>query len=531
MQRRAAVLSVLAGVIWPIQAGLVALAIGGLLQGDMPSPWGAAIGFAALGAARAMLSFWSETQAQAAAETVIVQARRAIVAAEAGRVDDNAFGGAGGIAALAGEKLDLLAPFVIRYAPARARVMVLPLLILALAFWQSWAVGLVLVISGPLIPIFMALVGMAAKEASVRQMAEVGSLNDFLVERLSALVDIRLLGAGPLVEQSFATAAQDLRRRTTAVLSVAFLSSTVLELFAAIGVAMVAVYVGFSLLGALEFGAWGAVLSPQAGIFLLLLAPEFYQPLRDLSAAWHDKAAADAVIDELAAHAADRGTPLLGFGGAAARLKGPAGVSLQKCRTPAGRVLPDIVIAPGERVALIGASGSGKTSALRLMAGLDAGCVIVAGKALTDETADAWRARIGWMPQMPHFSSGSLRQNLSLGRDGDLAVALATAAVGDVVQAMPKGLATRLGETGGGLSGGEARRITLARAVYANPDVILADEPTADLDAATAQAVTEGLLAQAARGATLVVATHDLALAAQMDRVIDLGAADEEPQA
>jgi ATP-binding cassette, subfamily C, bacterial CydD len=100
------------------------------------------------------------------------------------------------IAALAGEKLELLTPFLTRYAPARARVMVLPLVILALAFWQSWAVGVVLLVSGPLIPVFMALVGLAAKEASARQMAEIGTLNDFLVERLSALVDIRLLGAG-----------------------------------------------------------------------------------------------------------------------------------------------------------------------------------------------------------------------------------------------------------------------------------------------------------------------------------------------
>lgn len=523
-QRLAAVLSVLAGLIWPLQAAVVAWAIGGLVQGGAPSPWLAALGFAGLGVLRAALGYAAEAQAQSAAEAVITRARSTLVALEAKRAGDSPFGGAGSVAALAGEKLDLLAPFVIRYAPARARVMVLPLVILALAFWQSWAVGVVLVISGPLIPVFMALVGMAAKEASARQMAEVGNLNDFLVERLSALVDIRLLGAGPAVVQGFSTAAGDLRRRTIAVLAVAFLSSTVLELFAAIGVAMVAVYVGFSLLGALDFGAWGGALSAQAGIFLLLLAPEFYQPLRDLSAAWHDKAAADAVLDELARHGADPGLPLPGTGAPAARLSGPASVSLRGCLTPSGRVLPDIMIAPGERVALIGPSGSGKTSALRLMAGLELGPVTVADQPLTAANADAWRARLGWMPQAPHFLTGSLRQNLTLGRAGDLAAALDAAAVGDVVQAMPQGLGTRLGETGAGLSGGEARRITLARAVYGGPDVILADEPTADLDAATAQAVTQGLLAQP-KGVTLVVATHDPDLAARMDRIIDLGAA------
>ena len=528
MQRRAAALSVLAALLWPLQAGVVAWALGALLTGAPASPLLAALVFAGLGLLRAGLGLLAEANAQATAAAVIAAARARIVEAEARRAAEGRFGGAGAIAALAGEKLELLAPFVTRYAPAMARVRVVPLVILALAFWHSWAVGLVLLVSGPLIPLFMALIGMAAKEAGAPQMAEIGALNDFLVERLSALVDIRLLGAGGAVQAGFAAQAGDLRARTMAVLRVAFLSSTVLELFAAIGVAMVAVYVGFSLLGALSFGAWGGALSPEAGIFLLLLAPEFYQPLRDLSAAWHDKAAATAVIEEIEAWGADPGPQLPGAGGAAARLEGPGSVALLGCKTPAGVALPDIRIAAGERVALVGASGAGKTSALRLMAGLElpaAGQVVVAGQGLTAENADGWRARLGWMPQAPHFLSGSLRQNLTLGRAGDMNAALATAAVGEVVAAMPHGLATRLGETGGGLSGGEARRITLARAVYSAPDLILADEPTADLDAATARIVTEGLLAQAARGATLIVATHDRQLAARMDRVIELGGA------
>ncbi|MGO4907992.1 ABC transporter ATP-binding protein/permease [Pseudorhodobacter sp. W20_MBD10_FR17] len=527
LQRRAAGLSVLAGALWPIQAAVVAWALGGLLAGTTPSGLTAVLGFGGLGVLRAALGYMAEAQAQAAAEAVIAKARDALVTTESRRATESGVGGAGSIAALAGEKLDVLGPFVTRYAPARARVMVLPLLILVLAFWQSWAVGIVLLISGPLIPVFMALVGMAAKEASARQMAEIGTLNDFLVERLSALVDIRLLGAGPKVVQSFATQAGDLRQRTMAVLAVAFLSSTVLELFAAIGVAMVAVYVGFSLLGELHFGAWGRAITPQAGVFLLLLAPEFYQPLRDLSAAWHDKAAADAVMDELAAYAQDPVVALPGRGALAARLAGPATVALRGCFTPAGVRLPDITIAAGEKVALIGPSGAGKTSVLRLMAGLELpqqGAVVVAGQALAANLADAWRARVGWMPQAPHFMNSSLRENLSLGRVGDLEGALKTAAVGAAVQALPQRLATRLGETGGGLSGGEARRVTLARAVFGAPDVILADEPTADLDADTARLVTEGLLAQAAKGATLVIATHDAGLAAQMDRIIDLGA-------
>jgi len=525
---RAAAFSVCAGLLWIGQATVVAQAFAALLQDAPVRPFLSASLFALFGATRAVLTYWAEALAQSAADAVIRQARASIVRAEAGRTDDNPFGGAGAITALASEKLDFLGPFLTRYGLARARVMVLPLVILALAFWQSWAAGVIFLVAGPLIPVFMALIGLAAKEASARQMAEIGTLNDFLVERLTALVDIRLLGAGDRVRAGFAGQAGDLRARTMAVLRVAFLSSTVLELFAAIGVAMVAVYVGFSLLGALSFGTWGAPLSPEAGIFLLLLAPEFFQPLRDLAASWHDKAAADAVLDEVAAFFADPGQPLPGHGARVLPLSGPAAVSLCGCHLPSGKSLPEITIQPGERVAIVGPSGSGKTSILRLMAGLtlpDHGEVRVAGQLLSASNADAWRARLGWMPQAPHFLTGSLRANLILGRQGDLDHALGAAAAVNVVKTLPRGLNTRLGETGGGLSGGEARRMTLARAILFAPDLILADEPTADLDPVTAQLVTEGLLTEAARGATLIVATHDSTLAARMDRVIDLGGA------
>lgn len=526
--KRASVLSIAASLIWPIQAGLIAYALGGLVTGAAVSGIGAALGFAGLGALRAVLTWRADGLADRAAEQVIRTARARIVDTEAKRAGDSAFGGAGSIAALAGEKLDHLAPYVRRYGPARARVMVVPLVILALALTQSWAVGVILIISGPLIPVFMALVGMAAKEASERQMAEIGSLNDLLIDRLSALVDIRLLGARDTVAEGFARQAGDLRHRTMAVLRVAFLSSTVLELFSAIGVAMLAVYVGFTLLGTISFGAWGGGLSTQAGIFVLLLGPEFYQPLRDLAAAWHDKAAADAVAGELATWEATEAPVLMGQGGPAARLPGAANMSLTGCVLPGGTPLADIEIKAGEAVALIGPSGAGKTSTLRVMAGLlrpEAGQVSVAGQELTQETADGWRARIGWMPQAPHFLNASLRQNVTMGHGGDPVGALRQAAVADVVAALPQGLNTRLGETGGGLSGGEARRVTLARAIHGNPDVILADEPTADLDAGTAQVVADGLLAQAGQGATLIVATHDPDLAARMDRVIQIGAA------
>ena len=274
--QRAAGLSVIAAMLWPLQSTLVAYALGGLVSGVKVSGALTAMGLIVLGGARAGLGLISEAEADTASEMIIRSARARIVLTEAERSSDSPFGGAGSISALAGEKLDLIAPYVARYAPASARVMVLPLVILTLALWQSWIVALVLAISGPLISIFMALVGMAAAETSRRQMAEISTLNDMLIDRLAALVDIRVLGANQIVLTGCSTQAQDLRERTMATLRMAFLSSNMLELFSAIGIAMVAVYVGFSFLGALNFGAWSGGLSPEAGMFLLLLAPEFF---------------------------------------------------------------------------------------------------------------------------------------------------------------------------------------------------------------------------------------------------------------
>lgn len=526
--RLASRLTALSSLLWLPQAALVAALFSRLLLGEGGvTVLTGTLGFLGFAALRLILNYLAEGLLFHAGQAIVTTTRARILAHEAQATSHSVAGGPGALAALAGEKLDALLPYLTRYAPAQLRVMTVPFAILALAFWQSWAVGLVFVVAGPLIPLFMALVGYAAKDASERQMQEIGSLGDLLVDRLAALADIRLLGAAPRLIARFDHAADDLRSRTMAVLRIAFLSSTVLELFAALGVAMVAVWVGFSLLGEISWGAYGAGITPWGGIFLLLLAPDYFQPLRDLSAAWHDKASALAVAGELAVWEEQETETLLGQGAKVAPLPGPASVSLYHVAAQrGGRTIsyPDTEIAPGTRVALSGPSGAGKTTLLRLIAGLEkpaSGLITVAGQPLTEDTADAWRARLGWMPQAPMFLGRSLRHNIAFGAEltPDL---IADTALDGVLAALPKGDLTVLGETGGGLSGGEARRVMLARALAAAPDLVLADEPTADLDRETADRVTEALLALKSRGATLIVATHDPRLIAKMDRVIEI---------
>lgn len=515
-------LAALASLLWLGQAAALAAAIAGLLAGETGTGRPALV-FLALAALRAGLNHRAEARLFAAAETVTTRTRDALVAREARATGGGAAGGPGAMAALAVDALGTLHPYLTRYAPARARTLLGPPLILLIALWQSWAVALVLLAAGPLIPVFMALVGWAARDASARQLQGVAAMGDLMVDRLAALPDVRLLDAGARLADGFAAAAEDLRARSLAVLRLAFLSSAVLELFAALGVAMVAVWVGFSLLGVIGWGTWGAPLTPFSGLFLLLLAPDFFQPLRDLAAAWHDKAAAEAAAAALAAWDAEDRPSILGAGGAAAPLPGPATIGWQDLRLRGIR-FPDARIAPGALVAITGSSGAGKSTLLRLVAGLEApaeGRIEVAGCLLDDRTADGWRARLGWMPQSPLFAEESLARIIAGDARPDPAL-LGLAGLDRVLARLPQGLATVPGETGAGLSGGEARRVLLARLLHQRPEVVLADEPTADLDAETADAVTRALLALAERGATLLIATHDARLIARLDREIAL---------
>src|SRR6056297_2082885 len=370
---RGAALSVAASLVWIAQAWIIASVLSSLLTGAEVVAWGAAGAFLALGLLRAGLNRMAQAALSAAAERQIQSLRARIIAREAAACGPSPFGGAGAIAALVTDKLEALRPFLLRYKPARMRMMVVPPVILAITAWFSWAAAVVLLAAGPLIPLFMALVGWAAKEASEKQMVEIGSLNDLLADRLAALSDLKLIGAGPRVIDGFAAASESLRERTMQVLRIAFLSSTVLELFSALGVAMIAVWVGFALLGELGWGAWGGPLTPFAGIFVLLLAPDYFQPLRDLAAAWHDKSAADAVFEELETWHDDPRAAMLGQGGQGSVMPF-TGVSLHGVEVAhEDRTLayPDIHIGPGDSLALSGASGVGKTTLLRLLAGLE----------------------------------------------------------------------------------------------------------------------------------------------------------------
>lgn len=521
-------LALASNMIWLLQAYLIASIVSGMLAGDSFAWIQPEIaGFLFLGSIKAVFSYLSDKKAAEAADTIQDELRREIIGVEASETGASYSFGAGATSALLVEKVALLRPYVLRYFPARVRTMAVPTVILLIAFYYSWAVGVILLITGPLIPLFMALIGWAAQTASEQQMQEVSTMNDLLVDRVSGLVDIRLLNASQRVLSDFETHAEDLRTRTMVVLRIAFLSSTVLELFAAIGVALVAVFLGFSLLGEINFGSTGAPVTAFEVVWLLLLAPEFYQPLRDLSAAWHDRASAAAVAKDIHDWREQKRAVIIqpaGSDGGAF-----SGLNTRSLSVEVGETVlqfPDIDIARGSSVAIIGPSGSGKTTYLRTLAGLTnvhSGEVRSGDVDLSQKTIKNWRGRIGWMPQAPSFLNETLRYNVAFDETADIWPSLKLARVDSVVKRLPDQDRTCLGENGAGLSGGEARRIMLARAVFASPDILIADEPTADLDRETANLIIESLNMLRRSGVTVIVATHDEVLAGHMDQQIRIG--------
>jgi ATP-binding cassette subfamily C protein CydD len=494
-----------------------------------------AVGVLLLGLLRAWLDGHGGWLANRAAREQLSQLRVQVVQA-LGHASplDKARAASGQAASAVVEQAEAIVPWLARYQSAMWRVRILPLAIVAVVASQSWVAALILMVAAPLIPLFMAIVGWRAKAVSEEQMLQLGEMNAFLLDRLRGLSTLRALQAVDLTGQRLREHAEGLRTRTMRVLRIAFLSSAVLELFSALGVAMVAVYIGFHLLGTLQFGAWGSKLGLGQAMFVLLLAPAFFEPLRELSAVWHDRAAGEAALQTLK----NMQSQSVAIVGSAELLKGER-VAL--CRPVQLRVFDLMVqapgaqsrlaplslsVEPGEHVALWSPSGSGKSLLLAQIAGLlpvQQGRIELDGEILNESSAARLRSRMGWMGQQTHVFSGSVARNIGLGR-GDVSavqIALATQQAHlDDVLALRAGMS--LGEGGAGLSGGEVVRLALARlAVREEAGLLLVDEPTAHLDPVTAAQIAQALRLMA-KGRTLLVATHDAQLAAAMDRVIEL---------
>lgn len=525
--RLAGVCTVLAGALLVPQALLIARAMQQVFVDHAPVRAVAALlaGLAVVGMLRALLGWASRRLADEAVETVRVQVRarlaRRLIARGPRWLRHRR---SGELAETLGGHVDALEGYLGGFLPVRLEVVAVPLLILIGAFWADRVVGLILLLTLPLAPIFMMLVGWGAEAASRRQLQALARMGGHFADRLRGLGLIRLYGRGDSELAGIEQAAEGLRSSSLKVLRIAFLSSAVLEFFASLSVAMIALYLGLSYLGMLDLR--GPPLDLATGVFCLLLAPEFYAPLRRLATHYHDRAAALAAAGEMAHLLEDiepeTAPPSPATANAASDPRAPAlRVERLALRPAAGAplALRDLSFAldAGGHLAIAGASGGGKSTLLEALAGW----LPPAEGSIQYDTPP----RIGYAPQRPFLFQGTLADNLRIAApgasDAELEHAAEAAQVMRFARRLPQGLHTAIGERGFGLSGGEARRVALARLFLRKPGLLLLDEPTAFLDPETEQAVLQAL-AEFARGRTLIMATHSPAAMRMAGRVLDL---------
>ncbi|MFA6229306.1 MAG: thiol reductant ABC exporter subunit CydD [Rhodanobacter sp.] len=409
-----------------------------------------------------------------------------------------------------------LVPYYAGYLPQVALTAVIPLVILlAVLPADPWS-ALILVLTAPLIPLFMVLVGGAAERASQRRWSRLRRMGARFMDALSGLTTLRLCRASAREEALLAASGEAYRQETMAVLRIAFLSALVLEFFATVSIAVLAVLIGFRLM-------WGT-LGFEQGLFVLLLAPELFLPLRALGTQRHRRMEAAAAAEDLVTLLAvpDVTTQVDAVATApvifAARQIALAFEQVDFGYQPERMVLHDfeLEVEAGTVLTLVGSSGSGKSTLFNLLMGFASpqrGRIRVNGQELASLDMNSWRQHIGWVSQRAHVFHGSLRDNLLIAAptadDTRLQRALKAASLRSVVARLPQGLDTPLGEHGHGLSGGERQRLALARAWLRDAPLLLLDEPVQHLDAATAASI-DAAIDTLSEGRTVIRIAHRL---------------------
>jgi ATP-binding cassette, subfamily C, bacterial CydD len=511
------------------QAGLLARALAGAAPGvGAVALWPVLASLLAVVLARSVAVYGGEVAALRASASVKSQLRRRL-AAQVLRLGPAWLGGqrTGEIATLATRGLDALDPYFARYLPQLVLACLVPLAVAVRVALADWISALIIVVTLPLIPVFTVLVGLPARARARRQWLLLARLGGHFLDVVEGLTTLKVFGRARPQAEVIGRVTDEHRTATMSVLRVAFLSALVLELTAALATAVVAVEVGLRLLG--------GHIGYEAALLVLLLTPEAFLPLRAVAMHFHASmegmAAAGRVCDLLdikppRTGAAPRASAAVDLGRQAITLDGV-------CLSYPGRDRPaldgvSLTIAPGERIAVAGASGAGKSSLLALLLRFvepSDGRIEAGGLPLDSIAMDAWRRQIAWVPQHPALMSGSVAANIALGQAGAsrdaIAFAAGLAGADGFIRALPHGYDTPLGERGLRLSAGQRQRIALARAFLRDAPLLLLDEPAAHLDPVTAGqilAAVERLMA----GRTAILVSHGVRWPGGADRTLTL---------
>lgn len=433
----------------------------------------------------------------------------------------------GGLLHLLGDGMDGIDAYCGKYLTQFVYILVIPPIVLAVVFSIDWTAMLILLVTAPLIPVFMILIGRWAEQVQKRQWKLLQFLSGHFLDVLLGLSSLKVWGRSEEQTAVIARLSERLRHSSFTVLRVAFLSALTLELLTTLGTAIIAVTVGLKLLyGQLSF---------QQAFFILLLAPEFYLPFRQLGAHYHaGLAGLDAAeqIEALLAGAPEEPSAIGGIGRSNDRP--PAIVFDNVCfsygvdRAPALQNI-SFSVAAGEHLALVGPSGAGKSTLFDLLLKFiqpDSGEIRVDGKLLSSIPTEHWRSCIAYVPQFPHLFQATLRDNISFGltaAPGRIEQAAAQAGLADWISQLPEGYETLVGEGGLVPSGGEAKRIAIARAFFRNAPLLLLDEAMTSLDPRNETAIQQ-VIRELQRDRTVLVIAHRQSTARCADRIIALQA-------
>jgi ATP-binding cassette subfamily C protein CydD/ATP-binding cassette subfamily C protein CydCD len=470
-------------------------------------------------AGRAAVSWAQEVASAHAAAGVKSELRRRLLAHLAALGPS---GRTGAHATLVTRGLDALDAYFARYLPQLVLAALVPAIVLARLLPADLFAAVTIVLTLPLIPLFMALVGMHTEAANRRQFRLLTRLSHHFLDVVTGLPTLKLFGRAKAQAGTIRRISDEQRRLTMRTLRTAFLSSLVLELLATLSVALVAVGIGLRLVS--------GHLDLQTALLVLILAPEAYLPLRQVGANYHASAEGVAAAEEAFAvldqPLPDRGTGPVGAGDIAFDR---VVVRFPDRDEPALDGL-SMVVRSGEVVALTGPSGCGKSTALRVLLGFVTpaeGTVTVGGRTVSSMDPAAWRRQTAWVPQRAQLFADTIRANITLGApasDADVRRALEQAGAAGFVAELPHGLDSRLGDDGAGLSAGQRQRLALARAFLRDAPVVLLDEPTANLDDETAAGVMTAIR-RLAHGRTVLMAAHRPELVALADRTVSLAPA------
>lgn len=425
------------------------------------------------------------------------------------------------------EKIEALHGFFSDYLPQLFLAIAIPFMILILVWMQNWIAGIILLITGPLIPIFMRLIGKQVGELNQKNFQTLSIMSSHFLDLLQGLPTLTLFNQSRAQIDSVKTVSENYRHNTMRVLRVAFLSSAVLELFSMLSIAWMAVYLGLGLLGLIHIGFSGVTISLQHAFFILLLAPEFFAPLRQLGAFFHARGEAIGAATSIIPILNDNNTSL-------SQKKMdfvlPEHFVIQFDRVHfhyanQKQILKNLnlAISSKEIIAINGPSGSGKTSILNLLAKFivpTQGEIKINHIHLNVISDDDWRKNIAFLTQHPYLFHGTIVENISLARQNVTQAELKTLLETDLLawcKTLKNGFNTLIGEKNTGLSGGQAQRIALARILLKDAPIILLDEPTAHLDEKNVEIILN-ILKNWRGQKTVIIATHDARILRSVDR-------------